>query len=105
MNFSKGKCQNPHLGKNSCTHQHTQEGNSLESIFAKKGVGVLEDSKLTMSQQCTLTAKDANSLPGWIRSVARSLREVILLLCSVLGRLHLQGWVQLWAPTTRKIQT
>lgn len=54
-----------------------QEGNCLESSFAKKDLGVLVGNKIVMSQQCTFTAKDANSILGCIRSVANSLRDVI----------------------------
>ena len=63
----------------------------LERSFADKDLGVLVDSKMTMSQQCTLVAKAASGILGYIRrSVASRLREVILPLYSVLARLHLE---------------
>ncbi|KAK4822717.1 hypothetical protein QYF61_019714 [Mycteria americana] len=61
----------------------------LESSFAQKA---LEQTKLTMSQQCVLVGKKANSLLGCIRqSVTSRSREVILPRCSALVR-HI--WTQ-----------
>ena len=39
----------------------------LNSSFAEKSLGVLMSNKMIMSQQCTLAAKKANSLLGYIR--------------------------------------
>ena len=51
------------------------EGKNL----CRKDLGVLEDSTLTMSEQRTLTAKAANSIPDCIgKSVASILREMVL---------------------------
>lgn len=99
VNFNMGKCQVLNLGKNNFMHQYTQEDNCRKLLCIV--LGVLMENKLTMSQQCT--AKSATDLLGFSGIVASSLREVILPLCTVLVRLHLQGWVQFWASTTRKI--
>ena len=60
------------------------------------------DEKSDMSWQCALTAQKASCILGCIRrSVASRLSEVILPLCSVLVRPHLESSVQLWSPQHR----
>ncbi|KAK4824374.1 hypothetical protein QYF61_014034 [Mycteria americana] len=82
--LNKEKCEVLHLGRNNpCT---------------KKNLGVLVDTRLNMSQQCTLVEKKVNGRLGCIRrSVASRLREVTLPLYSALWRPQMQCWVQFWA--------
>lgn len=60
---------------------------------SQKGLVFLVDDMLNTSQLYVSAKKKANSIPGCSRSsIARSLREVIILLCSALVR-NIQGAV------------
>ena len=55
------------------------------------------DGKLVMSWKCAFTAEKTNSILDCIKiSMISRLREVILPLCSVLVRPHLENCVQMW---------
>ena len=61
------------------------------------------DVKLDLSQQCALTAQKANcTLVSIQRSMAGSVREVILPLCSTLVKPHLEYCLQMWSPQYKK---
>lgn len=74
MKSTKGKCELLSLGRNNSMHQYTLGANQLESNFAGKDRGwVLVDNKLTMSQQCVLTA--GNIMSCIRKSIASRPRE------------------------------
>ena len=61
------------------------------------------DGKLDMRQQCALIVQKANRILGCVqRSVTSRAREVIMLLCSVLVRPHLEHCVHMWSPQCRR---
>jgi len=78
-------------------------GGPAEEQLCREGLGVLGDDRVTLSQQRALGAQKANGILGCMRrSVGSRAREVLLPLCSALGRPHLQCWVQCWAPQFKK---
>lgn len=70
---------NPALERNNPTYQDTLGLVWLESTSVEEELGVLVDTELSRSYQCTLVAKVANSITGCIRrSAASRPRETIL---------------------------
>lgn len=86
INFNKGKRKVLYLERNKFRHQCR-----LESSWTEKDVGVLVNTKLSMSQQCALVAKKANNILSYIRrNVASRSHKVVLPLYSALVRQHLK---------------
>ena len=103
MRLIKEKCEVLQLGRNNPMHQHMLGANFLETSSADRDLGVLEDSKLTMSQQHAHVAKAANAFWAMLGRVLPSRsREVILPFCSALVRPYLEYHVQFWAPQYKR---
>lgn len=90
-----------HLGQYNQRAQHSLGFIWLGSSCAPRDLGVLVDNKLTMSQQCVTAARDW--ILGWIRGGFTSRgRDVIIPLCSVFLRPHLQYHTQFSSPQFKK---
>ncbi|PKU47057.1 rna-directed dna polymerase from mobile element jockey-like [Limosa lapponica baueri] len=66
MYFNKGKCRMLHLGRKNSVHQYRLGADLLESTSEEKDLGVLVDSKMTMSQHSAFVAKKTNSILGYV---------------------------------------
>lgn len=89
MKLNNERCKVLHLGRKKSMHQQMLGDTKMEDnlVLVKKAMGVLVDTRWTMTQQCVFPAQMSNSLLDCIkRSFVITSREVILPLYSALVR-------------------
>ena len=69
MKFNKCKCKVSHLGMNNPMHQYGLGAELLEGGSVEKDLGVLGDSKVTLSQHCALVDKVATVSWGALKGL------------------------------------
>ncbi|KAJ7406044.1 hypothetical protein BTVI_66930 [Pitangus sulphuratus] len=97
MRFKKTKCKALYPGWGNPQYQYKLGDEWMESR------PVLVDEKLGVTHEYVLKAQKANHILGCTTSsVSSRLRELILPLCSLLVRSHLEYCVQPWGPQHNK---
>ena len=103
LSFQKNKCRVLHLRRNNHMYQYRLGDDLLERRSAEKNLGVLMNSRLSVSQQHALVAKKTNGILVCIKKSTESMSKVVIVpLYSALVRLHLKYHVQFWVPQFKK---
>jgi len=94
MTFNKNKCIILHLGWSDARYKYKLGEKWLESSPAERHLGLLVDTRLTMTQQCDLAADRAKCIQGCIKhSITSRSKEVIIPLYLALVRPHLEYYL------------
>ena len=101
MRFSEAKCRVLHLGCGNPRYLYRLGEDLLEISPVEKDLGVLVNKQLDMNQQCALAGKRP-TVYCIKRGVASREREVIVPLCSALGRPRLDYCLQAWGLQHKK---
>ncbi|CAM5156864.1 unnamed protein product [Eretmochelys imbricata] len=103
MKFNSEKCKVLHLGINNKNFNYKLGMHQLEVMEEEKDLGVLVDHRMTMSRQCDMAMKKANTVLGCIRrGISSRDMEVLVPLYKALVRPHLEYCVQFWSPMFKK---
>ena len=103
MLFNIDKCSVMHLGRQNDQYRYSMGSVNIKSINEEKDLGVLFDSNIKFSSQCSVAVRNANRILGLIRrNILHKSKDVILRLYKSLVRPHLEYCIQVWSPYLRK---
>ncbi|CAM5139726.1 unnamed protein product [Natator depressus] len=103
MKFNSETCKVMHLGINNKNFSYKLGTHQLEVTEEEKDLGVLIDHRMTMSRQCDVAMKKANTVLECIRrGIFSRDKEALVLLYKALVRPHLEYCVQFWSPMFKK---
>ena len=99
MEFNVKKCKVMRVGKSELPLHYTMNGTKLAVTEEEKDIGVMVQSNLKPSKQCTVAAHRANAVLGQItRSFHYRDKRVFMKLYKQYVRPHLEFAVQAWSP-------
>ena len=103
MQFNIDKCSVIHLGHKNKQYDYKLGGSDLKKSIKERDLGVIVDSSMKFSEQCSTAIKSANSTLGIIRRHINSRKKnIILKLYKTLVRPKLEYCVQAWCPYLKK---
>ena len=103
MQFNVDKCSVIHLGHKNKQYNYKLGDKELKKSVKEKDLGVVVDSKMKFSEQCSVAVKSANSTLGMIRRHIKSRQKnIIVQLYKALVRPKLEYCVQAWCPYLKK---
>ena len=103
MQFNVEKCSVIHLGHKNKQYNYKLGDSELKKSVMEKDLGVVVDSGMKFSSQCSAAVKNANATLGIIRRHIKSRKQnIIIKLYKTLVRPKLEYCVQAWCPYLRK---
>ncbi|CAM5143004.1 unnamed protein product [Natator depressus] len=103
MKFNVDECKVMHTGKNDPHYTYNMMGANLATTNQERELGVIVDSSLKMSTQCTAAVKKVNRMLGIIeKGIENTMENILLPLYKSIVRPHLEYCVQMWSPHLKK---
>ena len=106
LSFNPEKCKVMHIGHEYRTSYAMEDGSrlkNLEPTEEEKDLGIVITRDLKSAEQCTQSAKKAQSVLGMVRGHFRILdKEDFIVIYKTYIRPHLEYCVQAWSPHLKK---
>ena len=103
MQFNVDKCSIIHLGHKNRQYNYKLGDGELKKSVKERDLGIIVDSSMKFSEQCSAAVKSANSTLGIIRRHIKSRKKnIIIKLYKTLVRLKLEYCVQAWCPYLKR---